>query len=464
MLAFIRHHVSYKTLRMLRIPDPRLVILNVTFFVAAFVYVIVVQILVQRRYRVFESTAHDLFITTGGNNVNDNATFGRAVRQLGPAGNVPYCKMRGDGLQGCLILDGDDVFALNPPIQGNVYVTTRVNEDFASKTPTCNDGFFFCDKRIQWVNKTKYFILGPEKLELWLDHAVWAPELYRESGQTSYFSTSHEMIGKLVDQNDNVLLEFVPPDDPTVPCRRPETYALYKDCTTDVSQADLDHVYYYEKARRHTVIPVETLLAAGGIASLDDRTDLPGAESWATYRYYGARLAVEITYTNDIHRWVASNHFQFTIRVMHVKQSEYHLRETTFAASDGTITYPQRHAKKVGLHISVSQGGNASKFHFGTFLETLTTWFVLIGVATVVVDMTARVLLGYETDIYVDVHKTEKNECGVCASSRDTTSDGNDNSTDYHRRGVMRPANPPDGCRHADNTDGFAFPEKQNSD
>eukprot|EP00760_Papus_ankaliazontas_P017965 PhM_4_TR17408/c1_g4_i1/m.82211 len=392
-----------------RIRDPRLVAIWNLFVVCCAAYTIFFTVLTYKRYMITVRTSRDVFVTLGGSGVNSDVPM-LDVTTENDTLKYPYCLMREDGLDGCVALDPDELFALNQAQSNSVYITTRVNEYSSQKVmPDYCDYANGCDVRGAWKSGRKYFLVGPEELEVWVDHSVWVQKLWEDSGKKHYLNQAATMYGELVDGDDDVLMSF-PVDTSPVVCRAKDSpFYGTNDCVTNVTAADEAVHYVDEKSRRHTKLPVKMLLKAAGLDSLDQLTDMPGAEPWATYRYYGARLQMSIEYTNLHSTYSPSNYFEFKVRVDRLKEVEYHARSKDWVSRPGATTvYPSREWKKAGVSIQIQQRGRAHVVDIPTLLSALTTIFVLMGFARFLMKFLTLGLLGYsDKGAYEDVDPSD---------------------------------------------------------
>jgi len=261
-------------------------------------------------------------------------------------------------LQGhCRIWDHFDI--VYPQSESDsLSITTSVTE--IDQVRLCKETDHVCSTDVfHETGKTKFFIADVENFELTIEHSMQAEKLmFEEEDEHTEFAgeSSRHMNGKLIAQNDSVLIKF--------PRNRADRF------------------------------PLHMLLDAAGV-NLDQKSDAVGQRrrrnhpEEETMRARGLVLFVVITYTN-------TNNF-FGTHPISYEYKVHRLHETSFmtyealGASEGD---DHRHLhKRCGIHLKFILTGKIGRFSLNALLSNIVSALGLVTLSSIVVDQLALYVL-----------------------------------------------------------------------
>lgn len=335
--------LAYETVKLVRIHDWRIGGLYWTLMSIIGVYVVGYEMLYQEGWRA-STTATGL--TRQGIDLAWNTTVpSYCLRDTEPPGSrLPSGVVK----RPCVFLDDMEMVFNRGP--GFMTVTTSINQ--TSQTRTCSPFNLSCthgthapdgwwrtapDTASTHTYKNPYYVAHAEDLQIWLDHALLAPDMFPD-----IHGNSRETSGKLVDQDGDTLREFTGVKD---------------------------------------MLSLGDVMDAAAV-SLDQYSDSVFHKSlgW-TYRQSGAVIVLEIKYSN-----VRTNgELKYRVEAKRIKGLSVYVEEAI---------YPQYPTERVllgrqGVLLLIQVTGNVGVFKFHLFLITLVAAFALTTMATMFVDMMA---------------------------------------------------------------------------
>jgi len=262
----------------------------------------------------------------------------------------------------------DAAMAVSNPLEdGAIFMPSRVTMTSAvvSPQPACNTlAHSYCVWNTTATNVT--YVADAEMFTLLIDHSFSSPSITRSSLQMS---------GAMLDRAGNVV----------DPCA---AYANYTaGCPSNVAIGQLG---------ARDILPLKTLLHAGGVSNLDEVASTDGAASLntSTHRYAGIVVVVNLIYTNyalptDLAprgtRSLSDQvvEYYYTVNVI----PDQSFKAVTTTTPDGVVPATVRTTyDSHGVRIVVIQQGSIGVYAFQTLLVNMTAALGLLSVAVMITD------------------------------------------------------------------------------
>ena len=380
--------MSYSTPRTVNIRDWRLGVLSYTLTISALSYIVIYTLIIEQRYRL---RAVDVLGTVRLSLQPPTSAYWSPPGSPGGSYCSPNDVDYPVPLQGCRYLDQYDTQP-TPMEASALFLTTRVSiTNFTANTSDACGGAQLqpsCSF-IPMAEKESFFVGDVEFYTMLIDHG------FTTGAPLSITASASSIPGRIVGPDGKTVLD--PCDDYKV--RGWACPSFVKVGPVGVGAAD--------------IMPINTLLRAAGVASLDAPNGVNGSESM---RFGGTLLVMTITYSNFLQDTNAysENYITYTYSVEQVDGVEFKTEQPVPAAGAGTApsrTVLDRH----GIRLLVKQSGNLGRFDFATLLVSLTASLGLLAASTLIVDCLAvRVLPlravynGYKTSNTVDFEELER--------------------------------------------------------
>eukprot|EP01006_Ploeotia_vitrea_P051692 TRINITY_DN67589_c2_g1_i2.p1 TRINITY_DN67589_c2_g1~~TRINITY_DN67589_c2_g1_i2.p1 ORF type:complete len:294 (-),score=46.63 TRINITY_DN67589_c2_g1_i2:181-1062(-) len=205
-------------------------------------------------------------------------------------------------------------------------------------------------------NKTVYYA-DCEKYSFAMSHTYMFPSFMRRFGKGGhYMGPGYSLPGTLYNHDNKPL----------------QKYSAYSERGTSSQREFTAHLPQFSLAQ---------LMSAAGMSTLDEQHDLISESS---YRFRGAVLVVELTYSNlavgKIYPFVER---QWGIKVYHLKKTQWEMYKLSNADPTAATTI---RSKFRGFRLVFLQSGRVGKFHFQTMMITLITGVALLSLSTLVID------------------------------------------------------------------------------
>lgn len=288
---------AYETQRFVRVKDRKLGILNLTFMILIFGYVVGFNVVWEKGYRKVANVAGTARLQLQRPDVSlhiarppaeleyclsANQTSGTYPMHI-PA-NEPQQR---EDMAECKYLDAND--AVYPSIeQEATFLATRIknqHERIANLSSyefdtDCND-LAWPECGYKNAGLVTYYLAEPEFFTVWIDHTMSVPEY-------DISASSADLQGQLVNADGAKI----------------DVCTGYVDVLEDSSKCDRSILSIGSKGRKD-IMPMYSLMEAAGIPDLDARASNNAKMDLynETIRYAGAVLVVSIDYTN-MESWV----------------------------------------------------------------------------------------------------------------------------------------------------------------
>jgi len=319
--------LSYQTVKYVTIKERKLGMIHHALQIIIFAYIVLYTIIYQQRYLLLEPPYGSI-----------RATVKEPPKWI-PAVTLPYCYQNQTTYNGfenynCTYMRGSDI--TYPPGQvDSIFVSTRFKDTYYNQSSNCTDPEsatnIECAPPETPSLTTRYYIAGLEDYTLYMEHAIFGR-------QNQILVANFDCDGKYLLRNG--------------------------------SKNTIDFNY----ARTGDILDMETILNSADISSLDDASGLG-----SSYRYDGVLLVTVITYTNYV---TEPKKFKYTYQSYVMPKQDVISMQPSQDVPGGTM---QRNW--YGVRIIFMVVGSIGYFDFPTLLTSLVNGFVLIKLATVVVDM-----------------------------------------------------------------------------
>jgi len=362
---------SYSTLKVVTIQDRRLGFLHYGFQLGIFIYIVVYTIVIQQRYLRTEAPYGAI-----------RSTLQEPLPPWNPATNVPYCLQNNATYNGrnnlnCAYVLGQD--AVYPPAAiDSIFITTRIRDTYYTTPPGCTSTYgvpstdVACAPSTASTISSRYYVSGIENYTVYIEHAIF--------GQTNKIAeTNGGLKGELILHNSTKTIKF-------------------------------------EDKRPADIFSLQTILDASGLSSLEVPSNVTAGQNC---RYDGVLILGVIKYSN---RQRGSSQLKYSYEFFVLPGSDVVAQEPTSINVGTGQTYARnRH----GVRILFVVTGLIGRFDFPTLLTALVNGFVLLKVATTIVDLLLLYIMP-QKDIYKK-HKFEVTEdfSDVRAMNRKASLKGN---------------------------------------
>jgi hypothetical protein len=379
-------YLSYQTVKLVQIDDPKLGLLHYVLMLLIFVYVIVWNVIGKNGYLSFEPPVGTVRMQLQAPTIDSDGhpcdpTDSGCMYNFTPVNKLSYCNTtstvvaRGDDVTSgaserfkakslpCYLLDELEVVY---PVTGGspFFVTTRVTDSYelnACEEPPSNTSNppFNCPRTFAQANHTAYYTGDIERFTLLLDHAVRSPTV------PSLQADSAQMDGALLGPNGLL--------------------------TPHVTKEGIDFFTIGEL--------LGAVEQAGGTFGydLDGPSSVQGSSN--STRYDGMIMLLSIEYSNAKMWSGTTKEISYTYHVSVISGTKSKVQQqiiTDWATPEASME-PRPSARisrdRHGIKIVVLQTGELGHFDANALLITLTTSLGLLALSTTLVDQLAiRVL------------------------------------------------------------------------
>lgn len=323
--------LAYDTVKVVRIRDWRVGTVHYLFVVVIFAYVIIYETLWMEGYKLTTTPEGYVRLETDW---PSHSTPAPKLKYCLPAGEIPGSKFQGVTRWPCMFIE--DLEAVDPRGQGWLTVSTCITV----YNETRRGSWLESHTKQDWIeqNTTTYFVADVERMPIWIDHAVIAPTM-------GIYGNSLGMKGALVSSTGRQVKKFTDA----------KTVVTVGDLLAAVDRKDLD-------------IPSGAVLKTG-----------------LSRREAGLVLLVSIVYTNI----KTGGALEYTLHPRLVDGLHFKIETPIYVA------YPDHRVrwKRHGIRVIFLPSGTVGKFDFKTFLLSLVAGVVLLGSATVMVDILSTRIL-----------------------------------------------------------------------
>jgi hypothetical protein len=371
---------QYRTVKTVAVHNLYLAWLHHVLLVTIFIYVVVVNIGIGRRYMLIEAPVGHARTTLKQPSWNlDTPVRWKSAAQLS------YCE-KGQPMPGQISNNGKlglpctykDEYFLSEQVGDGVLFTTRQYEYAQSLPATCANGS--SPQCVEWSKDTvaEYYVVQVENFTLQLDHAAIA----RESG-LSVHSTDTNVVDAWIEDVNGQKMNIC--DD---------YKGVTATCPMDVARIGPPRTGPCKtKTGCSDLIPLQTILRAAGITDLDRQGDVintkRGQSGLQSHRFAGLVLQMTIFYDNTFS--FDQSKFRYRYTVLHVDKTQFKVEQTIFANSTNRVLW-NRH----GIFLTISVAGTVGRFDLPTLLLQLVSGLALLSIASIVTGLVA----GYIEDTY----------------------------------------------------------------
>jgi len=318
--------LSYQTVKYVKIKEKKLGILHYSLELGIFLYIVIYTIVYQQRYLLSEAPYGSVRATM------------REPSAWIPANTLPYCLQNQTTVNNftnynCTYMRGTDV-TFPPGLIDSIFISTRVKDTFYSVSPNCtNDLFDFqCAPSTTPSSTLRYYIAGIEKFTLYMEHAVFGR-------QNQILVSNFQCDGTLIFRNGTK-----------------------------------QTMSFNDPSRTGDIIDVTTLINSAGVNSLNDASGVG-----SSYRYDGLLIVSVISYQNYVTKPTS---YYYTYENYAMPLQDVLTMQPSVNVPGGTM---QRNW--YGVRVLFMVVGSIGLFDFLTLLTSLVSGFVLIKLASVVVDI-----------------------------------------------------------------------------
>ncbi|XP_074638641.1 P2X receptor E-like isoform X1 [Acropora palmata] len=379
------HYITYK---LVIIRDRRIGFIYYTIAVAIVLYTLA-EIFLKKGYLELDTSPEATLRFVLSDPKEDNG--GNESGQIPSFENLTYCCNRdvepSKSCTPCQFLDAQE---LSWPVESHTISLTTFAKD---RWQMRNTSFSSMSNPTQFetIKESLYFTARPESMLVKIEHAVLATKLF--SGGTDLAASQRKMKGYLIG-HDGKVLRSLSADENMNPRGRADR------------------------------LPIQEILNAAGVASLDEVSDALNAKG-KPFRRHGIVLHVTIHYQNTDSTILGTGDITYSYHVRRIPYADYRVNqlmpvrsEREFAADSNHRAHQENRLfrKRYGIKIEFHQSGRLGHFSFPALLMHLVSGVGLLTLTATIVDILTLYILPdrfrYRRFVYEEspVLEVKKNE------------------------------------------------------